>query len=297
MTSFNAKRNASAAQEASADEGAAVSVRDAEPEEHEAIRVLLEAAYRQFASAIPRAIYEPYIADILDLEPGPGRQPARRRAGGPAAGNDHLLRAGQRPGGRLAAGLGRRPRPGRRPRGARARDRPVADGGVPRSGAAGGRRGAWPPYGGGHDRRGHPVRAHGLPASADVRLRRPRVSPRGGRARVWATGRRARRAREDRAWTCSGSAWSATTRNATRPTSPSAPPSTMPPGVEVGWPRSHGSTPPGSTGPPRTSWTGSTRCGSRRPARTGACAGRSRRSPSPAPTTCRCSAPAVASST
>src|SRR6266498_3919081 len=64
MTSFNAKRNASAAQE-----GAAVSVRDAEPEEHEAIRVLLEAAYRQFASAIPRAIYEPYIADILDLEP------------------------------------------------------------------------------------------------------------------------------------------------------------------------------------------------------------------------------------
>ena len=70
MTSFNAKPNARGAKEAAiADEGAAVSVRGAEPEEHEAIRVLLEAAYRQFASAIPQAIYEPYIADILDLEP------------------------------------------------------------------------------------------------------------------------------------------------------------------------------------------------------------------------------------
>ena len=70
MTSFHAKRNARAAEEAAAvDEGAAISVRDAEPEEHEAIRGLLEAAYRQFASAMPAAIYDRYIADILDLEP------------------------------------------------------------------------------------------------------------------------------------------------------------------------------------------------------------------------------------
>jgi len=46
-----------------------VTVRDAEPGEHEAIRDLLAAAYRQFAEAVPVSIYGPYIADIVDLEP------------------------------------------------------------------------------------------------------------------------------------------------------------------------------------------------------------------------------------
>jgi GNAT superfamily N-acetyltransferase len=50
-------------------EATAVTVRDAEPGEHEGIRDLLAAAYRQFAEAVPASIYGPYIADIVDLEP------------------------------------------------------------------------------------------------------------------------------------------------------------------------------------------------------------------------------------
>jgi predicted N-acetyltransferase YhbS len=66
--SFDAQYKARAA------EAAAVSVRDAEPSEHHAIRGVLELAYRQFASGLPPAIYEGYIADVLDLD-------ARARAG------------------------------------------------------------------------------------------------------------------------------------------------------------------------------------------------------------------------
>jgi ribosomal protein S18 acetylase RimI-like enzyme len=49
-------------------EATAVTVRDAAAAEHTAIRELLEAAYRQFASILPASIYDPYIADILDLD-------------------------------------------------------------------------------------------------------------------------------------------------------------------------------------------------------------------------------------
>jgi predicted N-acetyltransferase YhbS len=69
MASFDAQRKALALGRA-----AAVSVRDAEPSDHERIRDLLAAAYRQFASALEPAVYDRYIADILDLE-------ARTRAG------------------------------------------------------------------------------------------------------------------------------------------------------------------------------------------------------------------------
>jgi ribosomal protein S18 acetylase RimI-like enzyme len=51
-----------------AGEATAVIVRDAAPGEHGAIRAVLEAAYRQFASQVPASIYDPYIADILDLD-------------------------------------------------------------------------------------------------------------------------------------------------------------------------------------------------------------------------------------
>lgn len=52
----------------------AVTVRDAEPGEHDAIRAVLDAAYRQYAAMVPAAVFDPYIADILDLD-------SRARAG------------------------------------------------------------------------------------------------------------------------------------------------------------------------------------------------------------------------
>jgi ribosomal protein S18 acetylase RimI-like enzyme len=46
----------------------AVSVRDAEPADHPAVREVLAAAYRQFASAARPSVFEPYLANILDVE-------------------------------------------------------------------------------------------------------------------------------------------------------------------------------------------------------------------------------------
>jgi ribosomal protein S18 acetylase RimI-like enzyme len=63
MASYEAGRNART------EEGTAVTVREAEPGEHEAIHDLLASAYQEFESTVPASIYGPYIADILDLEP------------------------------------------------------------------------------------------------------------------------------------------------------------------------------------------------------------------------------------
>jgi hypothetical protein len=53
VTSSRAERSART------EEATAVTVRDAEPGEHEAIHDLLAAAYRQFAEAVPASVYGP----------------------------------------------------------------------------------------------------------------------------------------------------------------------------------------------------------------------------------------------
>jgi GNAT superfamily N-acetyltransferase len=50
------------------EEATAVSVREAGPGDYETIRDVLDSAYRQFASVAPATIFEPYMANILDVE-------------------------------------------------------------------------------------------------------------------------------------------------------------------------------------------------------------------------------------
>jgi GNAT superfamily N-acetyltransferase len=47
----------------------AVSVRDAEPADHPAIRDVLGAAYREYASLVPPQLFDRYLQDLLDLDP------------------------------------------------------------------------------------------------------------------------------------------------------------------------------------------------------------------------------------
>jgi GNAT superfamily N-acetyltransferase len=46
----------------------AVAVREAEAAEHRAVRGVLAAAYRQFDAVLPPAMFECYLADLLDLD-------------------------------------------------------------------------------------------------------------------------------------------------------------------------------------------------------------------------------------
>jgi GNAT superfamily N-acetyltransferase len=46
----------------------AVAVREAEAAEHRAVRGVLAAAYRQFDAVLPPAMFERYLADLLDLD-------------------------------------------------------------------------------------------------------------------------------------------------------------------------------------------------------------------------------------
>jgi predicted N-acetyltransferase YhbS len=47
--------------------GVVPSVRDAEPSDHRRIRGVLRAAYREYAAALPPAVFDRYLQDILDL--------------------------------------------------------------------------------------------------------------------------------------------------------------------------------------------------------------------------------------
>jgi predicted N-acetyltransferase YhbS len=48
--------------------GLNLSVRDAQPSDHPAIHDVLLAAYREYAAALPPAVFDGYLADILDLD-------------------------------------------------------------------------------------------------------------------------------------------------------------------------------------------------------------------------------------
>jgi predicted N-acetyltransferase YhbS len=48
--------------------GTCLSVRDARPADHPAVRGVLLAAYREHASALPPAVFDRYLADLLDLD-------------------------------------------------------------------------------------------------------------------------------------------------------------------------------------------------------------------------------------
>ena len=64
--------------------GVAVRVRDAHRSDRRAVRGVLLAAYRQYATVLPPAVFGPYLADILDLDArdgGPGGL-KERSAGG-----------------------------------------------------------------------------------------------------------------------------------------------------------------------------------------------------------------------
>ena len=48
--------------------GVAVRVRDARRSDRRAVRAVLLAAYREYATVVPPAVFGPYLADILDLD-------------------------------------------------------------------------------------------------------------------------------------------------------------------------------------------------------------------------------------
>jgi predicted N-acetyltransferase YhbS len=48
--------------------GSTLTVRDAQPSDHPAIHDVLVAAYREYAAALPPAVFDGYLADILDLD-------------------------------------------------------------------------------------------------------------------------------------------------------------------------------------------------------------------------------------
>jgi predicted N-acetyltransferase YhbS len=48
--------------------GTCLSVRDARPADHPAVRGVLLAAYREYASVLPPAAFDRYLADLLDLD-------------------------------------------------------------------------------------------------------------------------------------------------------------------------------------------------------------------------------------
>jgi ribosomal protein S18 acetylase RimI-like enzyme len=48
--------------------GVAVQVREARPSDRRAVRAVLLAACREYAAALPPAVFGPYLADILDLD-------------------------------------------------------------------------------------------------------------------------------------------------------------------------------------------------------------------------------------
>lgn len=48
--------------------GTALSVRDARPADHPAVRGVLLAAYQEYASVLPPAAFDRYLADLLDLD-------------------------------------------------------------------------------------------------------------------------------------------------------------------------------------------------------------------------------------
>jgi predicted N-acetyltransferase YhbS len=48
--------------------GLTLTVRDAQPSDHPAIHDVLLAAYREYAAALPPAVFDGYLADILDLD-------------------------------------------------------------------------------------------------------------------------------------------------------------------------------------------------------------------------------------
>ena len=48
--------------------GVAVRVRDAQRSDRRAVRAVLLAAYREYATVLPPAVFGPYLADILDLD-------------------------------------------------------------------------------------------------------------------------------------------------------------------------------------------------------------------------------------
>jgi predicted N-acetyltransferase YhbS len=64
--------------------GVAVRVRDAHRSDRRAVRAVLLAAYREYATVLPPAVFGPYLADILDLDArdgGPGG--LKERSGSP----------------------------------------------------------------------------------------------------------------------------------------------------------------------------------------------------------------------
>ena len=48
--------------------GVAVRVRDAQRSDRRTVRAVLLAAYREYATVVPPAVFGPYLADILDLD-------------------------------------------------------------------------------------------------------------------------------------------------------------------------------------------------------------------------------------
>jgi predicted N-acetyltransferase YhbS len=48
--------------------GPTLSIRDARPSDHAAIRDVLSAAYREYAAVLPPAVFDRYLADILDVD-------------------------------------------------------------------------------------------------------------------------------------------------------------------------------------------------------------------------------------
>lgn len=48
--------------------GVAVRVRDAQRSDRRAVRAVLLAAYREYATVVPPAVFGPYLVDILDLD-------------------------------------------------------------------------------------------------------------------------------------------------------------------------------------------------------------------------------------
>ena len=49
-------------------QGLTLTVRDAQPSDHPAMHDVLLAAYREYAAALPPAVFDGYLADILDLD-------------------------------------------------------------------------------------------------------------------------------------------------------------------------------------------------------------------------------------
>jgi predicted N-acetyltransferase YhbS len=48
--------------------GTCLSVRDARPADHPAVRGVLLAAYQEYASVMPPPVFDRYLADLLDLD-------------------------------------------------------------------------------------------------------------------------------------------------------------------------------------------------------------------------------------